>query len=119
MRTAARLKINVARAASHGGSWDHTNQAAWQLAWESSTMRLLIAAFLTVALSAGLLAAQERPARVRPTHANVSYGPHARNVMDVWLATTDRPTPLLVSIVGTVAKLHRVCFRGPKMKWRV
>jgi hypothetical protein len=68
-------------------------------------MRLLIAAFLTVALSAGLLAAQERPARVRPTHANVSYGPHARKVMDVWLAT--------------VAKLHRVCFRGPKMKWRV
>ena len=27
-----------------------------------------------------------RPGRIAPTHADVSYGPHARNVMDVWFA---------------------------------
>jgi acetyl esterase len=38
--------------------------------------------------------------QVRPTHADVKYGPHERNVMDVWLAKSDKPTPLLVSIHG-------------------
>jgi BD-FAE protein len=32
--------------------------------------------------------------------ANVPYGPHERNVMDVWKAKSDRPTPLLVFIHG-------------------
>src|SRR5687768_8165656 len=35
-----------------------------------------------------------------PTHANVSYGPHARNVMDVWLAPSRTPTPVLIVIHG-------------------
>lgn len=35
-----------------------------------------------------------------PTHANVSYGPHERNVFDIWLAKSDKPTPLLVYIHG-------------------
>jgi acetyl esterase/lipase len=43
--------------------------------------------------------AQDGPA-VRPTHANVKYGPHERNVMDVWLAESGKPTPVLVSIHG-------------------
>lgn len=40
------------------------------------------------------------PAQDRPSHANVKYGPHERNVLDVWLARSDRPTPVLVSIHG-------------------
>jgi len=40
-----------------------------------------------------------RPA-VPPTHADVKYGPHDRNVMDVWLADADKPAPVLVSIHG-------------------
>jgi acetyl esterase/lipase len=43
---------------------------------------------------------QAQGPRVRPTHANVKYGPHERNVMDVWLAESDKPTPVLVSIHG-------------------
>ncbi len=43
--------------------------------------------------------AGSRPA-VTPTHADVKYGPHRRNVMDVWLAKSDKPTPVLVSIHG-------------------
>lgn len=35
-----------------------------------------------------------------PTHPNVKYGPFERNVMDVWLAKSDAPTPVLVSIHG-------------------
>lgn len=42
---------------------------------------------------------QTRPA-IRPTHPDVQYGPHGRNVMDVWLAKSDKPTPVLVSIHG-------------------
>lgn len=38
--------------------------------------------------------------RIAPSEANVKYGPHARNVMDVWLAKSDKPTPVLVSIHG-------------------
>lgn len=40
-----------------------------------------------------------RPA-VAPTHRDLKYGPHRRNVMDVWLAKSDKPTPGLVSIHG-------------------
>jgi len=35
-----------------------------------------------------------------PTHANVPYGPHERNVLDLWLAKSDKPTPLVVFIHG-------------------
>jgi len=35
-----------------------------------------------------------------PTHRDVKYGPYDRNVMDVWLAESDKPTPVLVSIHG-------------------
>ncbi len=42
---------------------------------------------------------QQAP-RVKPTHADVKYGPHARNVLDFWQAESDAPAPLLVSIHG-------------------
>lgn len=37
---------------------------------------------------------------VPPTHTNVSYGPYARNLMDVWEVETATPAPVLVSIHG-------------------
>lgn len=43
---------------------------------------------------------QNRQRATAPTHANVSYGPSHRNLIDVWLAESDRPTPVLVSIHG-------------------
>jgi len=39
-------------------------------------------------------------ADTKPTHSDIKYGPHERNVMDVWLADSDEPTPILVSIHG-------------------
>lgn len=35
-----------------------------------------------------------------PTHANVKYGEHERNVFDIWLADSAKPTPLAIYIHG-------------------
>ena len=43
---------------------------------------------------------QTNQRRTAPTHADLKYGPSDRNVMDVWLANADEPTPVLVSIHG-------------------
>ena len=59
-------------------------------------MKQAIASAVLLALAGWPAFAQER----RPTHENVKYGPHVRNVMDVWLARSDKPTPVLVSIHG-------------------
>ncbi|MDA7527582.1 alpha/beta hydrolase, partial [bacterium] len=36
----------------------------------------------------------------RPTHANVKYGKHDRQVFDIWLADTKEPAPLAIYIHG-------------------
>lgn len=38
--------------------------------------------------------------RPQPTHANVAYGEHERNVLDFYQADSDQPTPLIVYIHG-------------------
>jgi acetyl esterase len=48
----------------------------------------------------GSAPAQQQQHQAPPDHANVAYGPHERNVMDVWLAKPDRPTPVVVYIHG-------------------
>lgn len=50
-----------------------------------------------------LLSKRNRPtssAASNPTHKNVSYGPHDRHVLDLYLAEGDAPTPLIVYIHG-------------------
>ncbi len=37
---------------------------------------------------------------VLPTHRNVKYGPHDRNLMDVWVVDSPTPAPVLLSIHG-------------------
>jgi acetyl esterase len=39
-------------------------------------------------------------AKPAPDVANEKYGPHARNVLDLWKAKSDKPTPLVVFIHG-------------------
>src|SRR5262245_18365389 len=63
---------------------------------ENSSMIRTIAKSILLASMALTTNAQDR----RPTHENVKYGPHERNVMDVWLAKSEMPTPVLVSIHG-------------------
>ena len=52
--------------------------------------------------SAALMQAQEtaKKAALPPDHADVAYGPHERNKLDLWLAKTDKPAPLIVFIHG-------------------
>jgi hypothetical protein len=38
--------------------------------------------------------------RLEPTHADVRYGEHERNVIDLYLASADKPTPLVLYIHG-------------------
>lgn len=47
-----------------------------------------------------LAAATILPAQEAPTHADVPYGPHARNVLDFWQASAPGRRPLLVRIHG-------------------
>lgn len=49
---------------------------------------------------ASTLFAAEDAKPLAPTYANVSYGPHERNVLDFWEAKGEGPRPLLVYIHG-------------------
>src|SRR5688572_33129619 len=42
----------------------------------------------------------EKQPAIAPTHANVSYGKNARNVLDFWQAKSDKPTPVVICIHG-------------------
>lgn len=42
----------------------------------------------------------KQPQPPKPTHADVRYGPHPRNVLDLYLPASDRPTPLVLYIHG-------------------
>ena len=43
---------------------------------------------------------QRRPPIPAPDFADVKYGPHERNVFDLWRAESDRPTPLVIYYHG-------------------
>ncbi len=68
----------------------------------------VIGAIVIAAMPCGVTQAQQqraqrnRPAgpRVRPTHADVPYGEHAQQKIDIYLAESDRPTPLVLYIHG-------------------
>jgi acetyl esterase/lipase len=54
-----------------------------------------------VALQGAAVQAQRTPGSLpKPDVANAKYGPHERNVLDLWKAKTKRPTPLVVFIHG-------------------
>lgn len=57
---------------------------------------------LTLAEARAFLQKQKQNQRKRPTptHADVAYGEHARNQLDLWLANSEKPTPLVVYIHG-------------------
>lgn len=39
-------------------------------------------------------------ARAKPTHADIKYGEHERHAIDLYLAESDKPTPLVIYIHG-------------------
>ncbi len=54
----------------------------------------------TATLAATASAQSTKPALPAATFADVSYGPHERNVLDFWQAKSDAPAPLLIFIHG-------------------
>ncbi|MDA0658687.1 MAG: alpha/beta hydrolase, partial [Planctomycetota bacterium] len=70
----------------------HDRQQTW--IWIVSLVVFLRAAGGSVVLIA------EMPEEPTPTHRDVPYGPHARNVLDFWQAEGVGPRPLLVYIHG-------------------
>jgi acetyl esterase/lipase len=61
-------------------------------------MRFALALSFLPALVGPAFAFEDAP--LLPTAADVSYGPHSRNVLDFWKAPGDGPRPLLVHIHG-------------------
>src|SRR6266852_1959352 len=62
--------------------------------------RLFPAMTLAVVSILGAQPTGAQKAQRPPDLANVSYGPHERNVLDLWKAKSDRPTPLVIFIHG-------------------
>jgi acetyl esterase/lipase len=56
----------------------------------------------SVLLLTSLLVAQgqQRPLLPQPDHADIQYGPHERNTLDVWLAASPTPAPLAIYYHG-------------------
>lgn len=61
--------------------------------------RIGIASAVVLVLATSGFGGQPR-SKPAPTHRNVAYGPHQRNVIDVWLAESAEPTPLVLYIHG-------------------
>jgi len=61
----------------------------------------VLAALLSATLLQGdLLAQRQAGNKPTPDVANAKYGPHERNVLDLWKAESEKPAPLLVFIHG-------------------
>src|SRR5947208_1724873 len=65
-------------------------------------MKRMITVCAAVFLLGSSAGAQQPKARSLPAPdvSNAAYGPHERNVLDLWKAKSDRPTPLVVFIHG-------------------
>lgn len=61
--------------------------------WQRLGVFILLGAFTA-------LAQQPRPEPPAPDYANVRYGPHERNVLDVWLAKSATAAPLVIYYHG-------------------
>jgi acetyl esterase len=66
--------------------------------------RLVVLAALAAACLASTASAQEKakkgPTLPVPDVKDAKYGPHERNVLDLWKARSEKPTPLLIYIHG-------------------
>ena len=65
---------------------------------QMSRIRILVLCFLTCIC--GAIAAPKGRTGQAPDHANVKYGRHERNVLDVWKAKSDTPAPVVIYFHG-------------------
>ena len=57
-------------------------------------------ALLALALACGDAWSQEKVQALKPTQADIKYGPAERNVLDFYQAKSEQPTPLVIYIHG-------------------
>lgn len=93
-KTGAPILLRTSANAGHGG--DHSLSEAIEQAVDVYSFLFKHISVPAVRVSAR---APQRD-RIQPTHANVSYGPASRNVLDLYLAKSDSPTPMVVYIHG-------------------
>ena len=65
-----------------------------------SVLTALLVSFLILGTSYAQKPARPSAKLPAPDIANEHYGPHERNVLDLWKAKSDKPTPLVVYIHG-------------------
>ena len=69
--------------------------------WTTLAIAATLAAVALPAMTNGQTRGrQPAEARVRPSHADVAYGEHPQQRIDVYLAEADKPTPLVLYIHG-------------------
>ena len=57
-------------------------------------------ALLALVLACGDAWSQEKVQALKPTQADIKYGPAERNVLDFYRAKSEQPTPLVIYIHG-------------------
>ena len=67
---------------------------------KNNPFRRLTCASLLLALVFSVAPTWAQDAKPEPTHKNVKYGPHERNVFDYYQAKSDMPTPVVIFIHG-------------------
>jgi len=91
------------RTESIGRLFVHCSALCLAILWLANVTATTVSAQDAAATKETPAAKADAPAKAdppKPTFENVSYGPHERNVFDLWLAKSDRPTPLLIFIHG-------------------
>lgn len=63
-------------------------------------MRIIHQLLIVVTVALGLVSAVAADIADGPDAANEKYGPHERNVIDVWRPKSDKPTPVVIWIHG-------------------
>jgi acetyl esterase/lipase len=76
------------------------NEQATQMTTRKSLLALLLVVLSAHGAAQEAGPARPSPAKPKPDAENVKYGPHERNVLDLWLAESGRSTPLVLFIHG-------------------
>ena len=66
----------------------------------SFRIEIIALVVLAAVVTAGGRAHAQQPAKPAADVTDAKYGPHERNVIDLWKAKSDKPTPLVIFIHG-------------------
>lgn len=97
----ADVRQNRQRLRVEGGRrWTVPPQQSHQSSVTSDSVTAAVIPVVATAQQAASKQEEEYRPPIPRTFKDVAYGPHPRNLMDVWLAESDKPTPVLISIHG-------------------